>query len=356
MTTSGGTWLCFALLLLLPSSPVLAADTPVPPPGMHDGRHDFDFGLGVFATHIKRLTHPLTGSTTWTEWNGTVTTRKVWAGRANLEELEVDGPAAHLEGLTLRLYNPTARQWNLYWASSSDGTLGHPLTGEFKDGRGEFYDQELYNGKAILVKNVYSAITADSYHFEQAFSADGGRSWEPNWVADLNRVSPTEVPLPTATSSAGGQRDFDFNIGAWQTHISRLMNSSSGSKTWGDYAGTHVVHKVWGGRANLGELEVDGPTGHIEDLALRLYNPGSQQWNVYLASSKSGVLGDAMVGGFKDGRGEFIYQDEDQGRTVLVRDIWSDIKADSCRNEWADSEDGGKTWETNWVAVDTLIK
>jgi len=342
----------FVLCLLLQAGTAVAQTAAA----HRDGSRDFDAGIGSWKTHIRRLSHPLTGSTTWTEWDGTVVTRKLWDGKANLEEIEADGPVAHIEGLTLRLYNSAARQWNLYWANSDDGSIGHPLTGEFKDGRGEFYAQDSYAGKAILVRQVYSAMTADSYHFEQAFSADGGRSWEPNWVADLTRVSPTEVPLPPAPSSTGGQRDFDFNIGVWQTHITRLMHPLSGSKTWGTYSGTHVVQQVWGGRADIGELEIDGPTGHIEDLALRLYNPAAQQWNVYLANSKSGELGAAMIGGFKDGKGEFMYQDEYQGRAVLVRDVWSDIKAESCRNEWAFSDDGGQTWEANWVAVDTLIK
>lgn len=363
--------LCIAALscglsMLLLQSLADAAPAAKQPATRRDGSHDFDNGVGSWHTHIRRLSKPLTGSNAWTEWDGTVVTRKVWDGRANLEEVEADAASqetagGHIEGLTLRLYNPTAHQWNLYWANAADGTVGRPLTGEFKDGRGEFYDQELYQGKAILVRQVYSAMGARSYHFEQAFSADGGRSWEPNWVADLTRVSSTEVPLPPAPSSAGGQRDFDFNLGVWQTRISRLMHPLSGSKDWGDYAGTHVVQKVWGGRANLGELEIDGTSqdtagGHIEDLALRLYSPASGQWNVYLANSRSGVLGEAMRGGFKNGKGEFIYQDEYQGRTILVRDVWSDIKAASCRNEWSYSADGGKTWEANWVAVDTLVK
>ena len=349
------------LLLLQPLAAAVPAPKKPTADTRRDGSHDFDAGVGSWRTHIRRLSNPLTGSTTWTEWDGTVVTRKVWDGKAELEEVEADGASHHIEGLTLRLYNPVAKQWNLYWANAADGTLGHPLTGEFKDGRGEFYDQELYEGKAILVRQVYTAMSHDSYHFEQAFSADGGRSWEPNWVSDLTRVGPSEVPLPPGPSSAGGQRDFDFNLGVWQTHISRLMHPLSGSGDWGDYAGTHVVQQVWGGRANLGELEVDGTTQetagvHIEDMALRLYDPTSRQWNVYLANSKSGVLGEAMRGGFKDGTGEFIYQDEYQGRIILVRDVWSDIKAASCRNVWSYSDDGGKTWEANWVAVDTLVK
>src|SRR5689334_13991532 len=92
-----------------------------------DGQHDFDFELGTWKIHLKRLLKPLTGSTTWTEFDGTTVTRKVWDGRANLEQFETDGPTGHIEGLTLRLYNPQSHQWSLYWANSKDGALGQPM-------------------------------------------------------------------------------------------------------------------------------------------------------------------------------------------------------------------------------------
>src|SRR5438034_7396653 len=105
-----------------------------------DGQHDFDFEIGTWKTHLKRLLHPLTGSTTWVEYEGTTIVRKVWNGRANLVELVADGPAGHFEGLSLRLYNPKTRQWTLNFSNSADGTLAQPTVGEFRDGRGEFYD------------------------------------------------------------------------------------------------------------------------------------------------------------------------------------------------------------------------
>jgi hypothetical protein len=153
-----------------------------------DGQHDFDFEIGTWKTHLKRLQHPLTGSTTWVEYDGTSVVRKVWDGRANLLELQVDGPAGHIEALSLRLYNPQSRQWSLNFANSRGGTLSQPTIGEFKNGRGEFYDQETLNDRAILVRFVISEITTDSCHFEQAFSDDGGKTWEVNWIATDTRV------------------------------------------------------------------------------------------------------------------------------------------------------------------------
>jgi hypothetical protein len=147
-----------------------------------DGQHDFDWDIGSWKLHMKRLLHPLTGSTTWVEYDGTDVVRKVWDGRANLGEVHADGPAGHFELLTLRLYNPQAHQWSINIANSAAGTLGQPSVGEFQNGRGEFYDQEAYNGKMILLRFSVSDITATSCRFEQAFSADGGKSWEVNLI------------------------------------------------------------------------------------------------------------------------------------------------------------------------------
>jgi hypothetical protein len=152
-----------------------------------DGQHDFDFEVGTWKIHLKRLLHPLTGSKTWVELDGTSVTRKVWDGRADLEEFEVDSPTGHIEGLTLRLYHPQSRQWSLHWANAKEPTLENPVVGKFTNGRGEFYDQELFEGKAIFVRFVWSGITPSSAHFEQSYSADGGKTWEVNWITDQVR-------------------------------------------------------------------------------------------------------------------------------------------------------------------------
>ena len=157
-----------------------------------DGQHDFDFEIGTWKIHLSRLAERLAGSKTWVQFDGTSVTRKVWDGRANLEEFETDSPNFHIEGLTLRVYNPQTHQWSIYWANSKDPALGQPLTpmvGEFKDGRGEFYDQEQWNGRFVFVRFIWSNITPNSAHFEQSYSDDGGKTWEVNWITDQTRVN-----------------------------------------------------------------------------------------------------------------------------------------------------------------------
>ena len=160
----------------------------VPALAQRDGQHDFDFEIGTWTTHLRRLQRPLSGSTTWLEYEGTSVVSKVLDGRANLVELKVVGPAGRLEGLSLRLYNPQSRQWSLNFANINSGTLSTPSIGEFKDGRGEFYNQDTYNGRSILVRFAIIKITQDQYRFEQSFSDDGGKTWELNWIATDTRV------------------------------------------------------------------------------------------------------------------------------------------------------------------------
>jgi len=157
-------------------------------PTLPDGEHDFDFEIGMWKTHLSRRLHPLTGSQTWVDYDGTTTVRPVWNGAGNLVELVVDGPAGHFEGLSLRLYNPQTRQWALNFANRNDGQIVAPTIGGFREGRGEFYQQDTLNGRAIFVRFIITKRSKDAIHFEQAFSADGGRTWEVNWIADDTRT------------------------------------------------------------------------------------------------------------------------------------------------------------------------
>lgn len=170
----------------------------------------------------------------------------------------------------------------------------------------------------------------------------------PTWAA--------EPTLPAAFVRQGGPQDFDFEIGKWKTQLKRLTNPLSGKGQWVEYEGTSVVTAVMGGRANLVELDVKGPAGRIEGVSLRLFNPETRQWSLNFASARSGTLTVPAVGGFSNGRGEFYNADTLDGRDILVRFVISDLKPDSARFEQAFSADGGKTWEVNWIAVDTRIR
>ena len=176
-----GRWLLCLMMVWLIYGPCAAQNKT-------DGAHDFDFEFGMWKTHLKRLVKPLSGSTTWVEYDGTSDVRKVWDGKANLLVLVAQGPAGRIEALSLRLYNPESHQWSLNFSSVNGGAIGIPTVGEFKNGRGEFYDQETFNGRAIFVRFIISDITENSCRFEQSFSDDGGKTWEVNWIATDTRV------------------------------------------------------------------------------------------------------------------------------------------------------------------------
>jgi hypothetical protein len=163
------------------------SQTSPPTSAVHDGQHDFDFNVGVWHTHIKRIVDPFASSSESVELNGTVTVRKVWDGKAELEEIEADGPKGHWEGLTLFLYNPSAHQWSQSFANSKVGILSSNI-GEFKDGRVVLIGQDTVNDKTILVRAAWSDIKPDSHQYEESYSSDGGTTWVRSFIANLTKL------------------------------------------------------------------------------------------------------------------------------------------------------------------------
>jgi len=159
------------------------------PDPLRDGRADFDFFIGEWHVYNRRLRARLQGSTDWEEFEGVLVARKVLGGLGNIDEGTMRCESGLVHGLTLRIFDPTTQQWNIYWADSVNHMSGPltPMIGSFNGGRGLFYAQELIAGKSILVRFIWSAITPTSCRWEQAFSLDGGVSWETNWSADFTR-------------------------------------------------------------------------------------------------------------------------------------------------------------------------
>jgi hypothetical protein len=337
---------------------------PNSPPSARDGSHDFDFNVGVWHTHIRRLLDPFSNSSDSIVLDGTVTVRKVWGGRAELEEIEADGSKGHWEGLSLFLYNPVAHQWSQTFLNSKTPDLATPLIGEFHDGRSELFGQDTFANKTILVRGVWSAIEPNSHRYEESYSDDGGKTWKNSFLAQLTRDEQAKdqdgtalADPPADDSPTAEQQAFDFDLGTWKTHSSRLLHPLTGSHDWVEMDGTSVVRKVWGGKANLAEYDANGTGGHVTLLALRWFNPVMHEWNLDFATPQAGTLGSVPgVGSFKDGRAEFYDYEPIGGRSVLVRfSIWK-VTDDTAQSEQAFSEDGGKTWEVNWINHYTRLK
>jgi hypothetical protein len=173
-------------LAIAANAPGVADNAKTHPGAARDGSHDFDFAFGTWRTHIQSLDKPLTGSHSWTSMEGTKVSRPLWSGRAQWEEIDAAGSAGHLEGATLVIYNPAAHQWTQTFVSS-EGVMGTPMVGEFKNGMGEFIASASFNGRTVLARATWSEITRASYKYEAAFSDDGGRTWETHFVAHLER-------------------------------------------------------------------------------------------------------------------------------------------------------------------------
>ena len=177
-----------ALLLLGTAASGVAA----PPPGSSttaDGQPDFNWEIGTWRSTVRVLADPLSESPDeWLRFTGTSTVRPLADRRANVVELDVSGPDGRIEALNLRLYEPQAQRWSLTFVNMRDGLLTPAVYGGFRDGVGEFYGDDQLGGRPIKVRFLIVRVSQDEARFEQAFSADGGTTWETNWIAVDRRI------------------------------------------------------------------------------------------------------------------------------------------------------------------------
>jgi len=166
-----------------------AAQTAPSAASARDGQRDFDWEIGTWTTKVRVLRNPLSGKPAeWAEYQGTSVVKPLMQGRWNFVELSVASPGGKIEGGALRLYNPKTGQWSLNYTSLSNGLLTAPVYGSFEDpGVGRFYGSDTLDGRSILVRFVITRKSADEAAFEQAYSTDGGATWETNWIATDTR-------------------------------------------------------------------------------------------------------------------------------------------------------------------------
>ncbi|MBY8876664.1 hypothetical protein [Actinacidiphila acidipaludis] len=147
--------------------------------------NDFDFLTGTWDVANRWRTDFLDEASAWEEFPGLSHASTHFGGGASFDE--IDFPTKGFTGLTLRLFDREREEWSLYWASRRTGTLFPPVTGRFTDGRGEFHGDDTHDGKPIRARFIWSGITPDTAHWEQAFSQDGGTTWVTNWTMDFTR-------------------------------------------------------------------------------------------------------------------------------------------------------------------------
>jgi hypothetical protein len=155
---------------------------------VQDGRADFDFLIGTWVGQNRRLRERLKGSTSWEEFEGVAVARHILGGLGNIDEVTFNRESGPAMGFTLRLFDVTTKEWRIYWADGSHGEAGIPVVGKFVDRRGEFYSQEPFNGQTIFCRFIWTVLSETSATWEQAFSVDGGKTWETNWTMKLTKT------------------------------------------------------------------------------------------------------------------------------------------------------------------------
>jgi hypothetical protein len=158
-------------------------------PAIADGRHDFDFLFGQWTLRHHRLNRRLVGETEWTDFDSTCVAYPILGGLGNIDENVLDLPAGRYEAVTLRLFDAKANLWRIWWIDARFPGIDTPVAGSFVDGVGTFYGDDVHEGTPVLVRFLWSEITANGARWEQAFSTDGGKTWEINWINRLERVA-----------------------------------------------------------------------------------------------------------------------------------------------------------------------
>jgi hypothetical protein len=328
---------------LLLASVFLAA--PVPE------RHAFDYQFGAWRVHVSRLLDPGSTSPHWAQYDGTHVVTPLLDG-ANIGVLEIAGPAGRIEGLQLRAYDPSMGRWKLSFASGSDGKVQPPSIGHFTNGQGVFLDTTRIGGRAARVRTVATRLTETTYRDAISYSTDGS-TWHPLWIASYTKVPHAEHADPTA-GPFGDNSDFDFQIGTWHVALNRLARRLAGSHDWRTYNGSFVLQRLWGGRANVGVLDVRHGADRLQTIVLRTYDPQTRQWSDYsVALADGSVLFPPVTGRFSAGHGELYERDTFAGKPIVVRYAFGDVTPRSCRFVQSFSADDGKTWEPNAVALFT---
>lgn len=346
---------------------VVSTLAPAPAPAAQDnpaaarrrdlaGLHDFDFFAGTWKAHHRRLKERLAGSTAWEEFDGWCNNRALLDGFVNADDNLFRMPGGDRRGVGLAAYDPQTAQWAAWWLDAANplARLDPPALGRFAGGVGTFYADDTVRGTAVKARVVWSKITPDSVHWEQAFSADGGKTWEVNWITDFTRVAAAPAllaaPPPAPGADLSGLHAFDTRVGKWIAHHRRLQERLADSHEWVEFDGRQELWQVLGGYGNVDENVFDMPTGVYPGVTLRAYDPKTGQWSIWWLDDRNplGALDPPVRGRFANGLGILDSDDTLRGKPIKVRFTWSGLTDRGGHWEQAFSADGGKTWETNW--------
>jgi len=311
--------------------------------------HDWDWLIGNWDVWHRRLKDRLAGSTQWEEFPGESALWLALDGLATIDDNIVEIPSGTYRGLTVRAFDPASGTWAIWWVDGRNPTsIEAPVRGGFAGGSGVFQGPDTLRGMPILARFRWLDIYGRRPHWEQAFSPDGGATWEVNWENFFTRTAaaPTQLPL-----QAGYPRDFDFLHGRWLVRHRRLRHRLAASSEWESFHGTLVNWPVLGGAGNIGDNLFGRDTGPHRGIGMRTFDATRGEWlSWWLDGRAPSGFAPPLRGRFAQGVGTFDGDDVLDGRPVKTQVRWSRITRDSARWEQAMSADGGMTWETNWVS------
>jgi len=311
---------------------------------------DFDFLNGYFDVRHRTLAKAFVGSDEWLEYDGTTTAHTYFDGQISIDEMRF--PTKGSYGLSLRLFDPESREWSIWWINSTTMKLYPPVRGRWsEDGtRCRLVGEDELDGQPILCSYEWSDITPDTAHWEQAYSNDGGETWETNWIMDFTRRStpPPALDLPKLTD------DFDFLVGRWSFHNRRRKPVLGEPFEWYEMDATMEVTTFFDGAISFDEGWF--PTEGFRGATFRIYDPSSKTWAIHWINSLRGRLETPVIGSFgPDGTGTFEGPDEWEGHPIDVRFLWTP-GVDKAAWEQSFSTDNGKTWTPNWHMEHTRIE
>ena len=309
---------------------------------------DWDWLTGNWDVLHRRLKKRLAGNDDWDEFAGKSAFWHLLGGLANVDDNLLHLPAGTYRAISLRAFDPATRKWAIWWLDGRTAEkLDPPVMGGFTGDEGEFIGTDTFDGKPIIVRFRWHEVRSKRPHWDQAFSPDGGKTWETNWRNYFTRTSTTASPIPRGDEPAPAEAaDWRFLVGRWRVrNRKRLANGS-----WETFDSTLHNFPVMGGLGNVGDNVFHAPSGTYRGVSVRAFDAQTKQWRSWwLDGRKPQTISSSVAGAFKDGLGTLVGEDEVDGRKVKVRSQWSRTSTKSPRWEQATSPDGIH-WDTNWSA------
>jgi hypothetical protein len=309
---------------------------------------DWDWLTGNWDVWHRRLRKRLAGSDEWDEFAGKSAFWHTLGGLGNIDDNLLYLPAGTYRAISLRAFDPTTRQWAIWWLDGRTAErLDPPVIGGFTQDEGEFLGNDVFEGKPVIVRFRWHEVRSRRPHWDQAFSPDNGKTWETNWRNYFTRTSAQATPIPRTEGAAPAQAsDWSFLVGRWRVRNRKRLPDGR----WENFDSTLTNWPVMGGLGNVGDNLFHAPSGAYRGVSVRAFDAQIRQWRSWwLDGRRPQTISPSVAGTFKDGIGTLLGEDEIGGRKVRVRSQWSRTASPSPRWEQATSADG-KTWDTNWSA------